>query len=81
MKTTVDIPAPLLREAKRLAARERTTLRALVEEGLRSVLKARARRTGFTLRRASVRGDGLVVGCSLRDWDAVRDAIYAEHGA
>jgi hypothetical protein len=35
MKTTLDIPDPLLREARTVAARERTTLRALVEQGLR----------------------------------------------
>jgi hypothetical protein len=32
MKTTVDISDPLLREARKIAARERTTLRALVEQ-------------------------------------------------
>jgi len=29
MKTTLDIPDPLLREARKIAARERTTLRRL----------------------------------------------------
>ena len=42
MKTTLDIADPLLAEAKALAARQATTLRALVEEGLRHVV-ARAR--------------------------------------
>jgi len=35
MKTTIDIADPLLDEARKLAAREGTTLRALVERGLR----------------------------------------------
>jgi len=41
MKTTVDIDDALLEEAKRLAARARTTLRALIEEGLRRVVNER----------------------------------------
>jgi hypothetical protein len=39
MKTTLDLPDELLIEAKKKAAEQRRTLRALVEEGLRMVLK------------------------------------------
>ncbi len=35
MKTTIEISAALLDEAKKLAARERTTLKRLIEQGLR----------------------------------------------
>jgi hypothetical protein len=42
MKTTIDIADGLLTEAKAYARSEGTTLRALVEEGLRSVLDQRA---------------------------------------
>jgi hypothetical protein len=38
MKTTMELPDGLLIEAKKLAAEEQTTLRALVEQGLRHVL-------------------------------------------
>jgi negative regulator of sigma E activity len=38
MKTTLELPDSILIEAKKLAAEERTTLRALVEQGLRHVL-------------------------------------------
>lgn len=38
MKTTLELPDGLLIEAKKLAVEERTTLRALVEQGLRHVL-------------------------------------------
>jgi len=38
VKTTVDIPDPLLREAKVRAARERTTLRAVVTRALAAEL-------------------------------------------
>ena len=81
MKTTVELPDSLLREAKRAASRERTTVRALIEQGLRTVLSDRKHGAAFTLRKASFRGDGLVAGRSLRDWDAVRDLAYAERGA
>lgn len=58
MKTTLEIADPLLTEAKSLAARDGTTVRALVEEGLRYVVRSRrpARHARFRLRDASVRG-------------------------
>ncbi len=42
MKTTLNIQNTLLVEAKTLAARQRTTLTRLVEEGLRMRLRAAA---------------------------------------
>ena len=82
MKTTVELPDGLLREAKRVAVREKTTLRALIERGLRIAISRRPP-TGerFTLRDASFGGDGLVAGRSLRDWETIRDLIYSERGA
>jgi hypothetical protein len=80
MKTTVELPDGLVREAKRMALRERTTVRALIERGLRNVVSGR-QPTGFTLRAAAFRGDGLVAGRSLRDWEAIRDLSYSERGA
>jgi len=81
MKTTVDISDRLLREAKRVAAREGTTVRALIERGLRVVLHQRRPGERFVLRKASFRGDGLVGGTSLRDWDTIRDLAYSQRGA
>jgi hypothetical protein len=81
MKTTVELPDALLREAKRVALREGTTVRALIERGLRSVVNGRRASTPFTLRRAAFRGDGLVGGRSLRDWETIRDLSYSERGA
>jgi hypothetical protein len=81
MKTTVELPDKLLREAKRVALRERTTVRALIERGLRSVIGARRSSGRFVLRSAGFRGDGLVAGRSLRDWDMIRDLSYSERGA
>ena len=81
MKTTVELPDGLMREAKRAALRERTTVRALIERGLRGVLASREPAGRFTLRTAGFRGDGLVAGRSLRDWEAIRDLSYSERGA
>jgi hypothetical protein len=81
MKTTLDISDPLLREARKLAARERTTLRALVEQGLRSVVAERGRRSpAFRLRKASFKGRGL--RAELRDagWDRLRELTYQDRG-
>lgn len=43
MKTTLDLDDELLARAKSLAARERTSLTALIEEGLRLRLRPRRR--------------------------------------
>jgi hypothetical protein len=59
MKITVELSPSLLREARAAAARKRTTLCALVEEGLRMVLVAKTRKSAFRLRKASFNGNGL----------------------
>ncbi len=59
MKTTVDIPNSWLEQTKRLALREHTTVRALMEEGLRKIVAERKRAKAFRLRKASFRGKGL----------------------
>jgi len=43
MKTTIDIADTLLREAKRLAAKEGVTLKVVVERGLRQVVARKER--------------------------------------
>ena len=53
MKTTLDIADPLLREARQIAARDGTTLRALVEQGLRNVVAEKKQKRTFRLRKAS----------------------------
>lgn len=80
MKTTLDISDPLLREAKRLAAREGTTLRALVEQGLRRVVAEKKKQPVFRLRKASFKGNGLRP--ELRDvgWERLRDLAYEGRG-
>jgi len=58
MKTTVQIPDSLIKEARKLAAEEQTTLKALMEEGLRRIISEHRRRGGFKLRKATFGGKG-----------------------
>jgi predicted DNA-binding ribbon-helix-helix protein len=81
MKTTVDISDPLFESARKLAAQRGTTMRALIEEGLRTVLQAhRAAPRRFALRDASFKGDGLAAGVDLENWPQIRSLIYDEVG-
>ena len=78
MKTTIDIADPLF-EAARKAARQRgTTLRALVEMGLRQVLEQPAENRPFKLRKASFAGRGLQDGAKGSNWDELRDLSYGD---
>lgn len=82
MKTTVDLSDAALAEAKRVAARDGTSLRALLEEGLRRVLADRRQRgRAFQLRDASFAGEGLSREFEGQSWPAIRDEIYPERGA
>ena len=81
MKTTIDIADALAREAKEVAARENTTLRELVEAGLRSVLRERRKRAAFRLRDASFKGRGITPAFRDAGWDGIRDAVYEGRGA
>lgn len=80
MKTTVDIADALLDEAKRVASREGTTLRALIEQGLRRTLAERRRGGRFRLRRASFKGQGLQPGVKELSWERVRELAYEGRG-
>jgi hypothetical protein len=86
MKTTIEIADALLREAKNLAAREGTTLRALVERGLRQVVAGSAKqKKAFRYRPVVVTGAGLQPefqdADGNPDWEKIRDAIYEGRGA
>ena len=76
MKTTVDIADPILREARKVATREGTTLRSLVEEGLRRVLAEKRRRAPFRLRLVTFGGRGLRPELRNVGWDEIREMSY-----
>jgi len=81
MKTTIELSDAVLRAAKATAAREGTTVRALVEEGLRKVLAERKERPKFRLELVTFRGEGLQPGVAEGGWESIRDLIYEGHGS
>lgn len=78
MKTTVEISDSLLDEARKVASREGTTVRALIESGLRKEVREHKRATTFRLRRATFRGRGLRPGLVGASWDQIRDLAYED---
>ncbi|MGB5573970.1 MAG: type II toxin-antitoxin system VapB family antitoxin [Thermoanaerobaculia bacterium] len=80
MKTTIDIADALAEEAKQVAAAEGSTLRSLVEEGLRRVLDERGAGLQFRLRKASFKGKGLRPDVRDGSWERIRDISYEGRG-
>jgi hypothetical protein len=81
MKTTIEIADALLTDAKRVAARDGVTVRALVEQGLREVLAQRRRgSTVFKLRKASFKGRGLRPELEGASFDRLRELAYEGRG-
>ena len=78
MKTTIELPDELLRQAKAAAREQGTTLRHLVETGLRLVLQRQGKVTTFELREASFGGDGLQPEFADGSWERIRSAIYED---
>ncbi len=81
MKTTIELPEALFSKAKRHARKHKTTLKALIEQGLRQVLSTKPDAASFKLRDASVNGKGLNPEFREAGWEQVRDAIYSGQGA
>lgn len=81
MKTTVEISDSLLKQVKNLASQEHTTVRALVEEGLRRIAAERRRAKPFKLRKVSFGGKGLQPQMAGASWPQIRDAAYEGRGA
>jgi len=78
MKTTLDLPDDLFVAAKRRAAEERTTLRAIVERGLRTQLgPKRASKKRVAVRWVTVDG-GLPAGMNLADRAIMHDWLRRE---
>jgi hypothetical protein len=81
MKTTVEISDAVFAAAKETAHREETTLRALIEEGLRLCIEQRQQKRDtepFRLRDASVGGSGLQPALRDASWEQIRALIYED---
>jgi hypothetical protein len=75
IKTTVELPDELFVAAKRAAASQRTTLRTLVERGLRSELRsARPAKVSARIKWVTVDG-GLPTGLDVADRAAMLDRL------
>ena len=76
MRTTVRLDDELIHEVKRVAAEERTTLTALLEQALRELL-ARRRQAGLRPRvpLPTYAGRGLQPGVDLDDTAALLDLM------
>ncbi|MGB0679330.1 MAG: DUF2191 domain-containing protein [Polyangiales bacterium] len=76
MKTTVEIADALFDEAKVVAASAGLSMRALIEEGLRSVVQARRRPPQpFRLRDGSFGGSGRSPEFQHASWSQIQAAI------
>lgn len=80
MKTTIDIADPLLKEVRKLAAREGVTLRTLVERGLSRVVRETKQPAPFKLRRASFKGQGLQEEFRDASWEKLSGSAYEGRG-
>jgi hypothetical protein len=78
MKTTIDLPDELLLEAQRIARAEGTTLKSVMEEGLRAVIARHHSAQQFELSDASVDGRGLQPDFADADWSRIRQASYGD---
>ena len=76
VKTTIDIATGLLMEAKERARRERTTLRELVEQGLRMVLSEPEASARPAFKPVTCRLEPLPGIDNPYDWDAILDSVY-----
>jgi hypothetical protein len=81
VKTTIEIADDLFERAQELARKEKTTLRALTEQGLRLVLKEKEGHPKRLPPLVTVRGRGLTDQFQKATWSEYRDEIYHGRGA
>ena len=81
MRTTVRLPEDLLRRAKQKAAKDQTTLTALIENGLRNILTDDRGKTGpVRLPRVSAAKGKVLVDLSsnVKIFDAMDEGVPLE---
>jgi hypothetical protein len=74
MKTTIEVSDALFKSAKQLAQRNQTTMRALIEDGLRRVLSDQSAKAkpAFKLKDASVHGKAMLI-TDPRRWQQMEE--------
>ena len=81
LKTTIDIADPLFLQAKRIASEHSMTLKEIVETALRRFFEQeKVRISSFSLRDASVGGNGVQPGVQEGDWAQIRRLLYEGRG-
>ena len=70
MKTTIEIQDDLMKAATAFAREQGTTLRSIVERGIRATLKEEQRSSRYEL-----------ADFQQATWTDIRDAVYREHGS
>lgn len=82
MKTTIEINDNLLAGAKALASARRIPLRRVMEDALVLLLRqqGRAPNRGVKLRKHPFGGKGLHQDMADKDWNELREVIYAGRG-
>lgn len=78
MNRTLDIADPLLREAEEKAARDGTTLLALVEQGLQTVLKLPEEPKPYRLVIKPFHGTGVRPGYENLTRDKINEIAYED---
>jgi hypothetical protein len=81
MKTTIEITDSLFQKVQRLAQREKTTFRALAEEGLRLVLQKKMKPRSRLSPLITFRGKGISEELADWNWERIREEIYRGPGS
>jgi hypothetical protein len=59
---------------------EKSSINALIEEGLRKVIEERRHWQDFRLRKATFRGNGFQADLEGASWDKIREKAYEGRG-
>ncbi|MGH8961018.1 MAG: DUF2191 domain-containing protein [Jatrophihabitantaceae bacterium] len=80
MKTTFDIPEPLLRDVQQLARERKTTTKSLVEQALIKLLDAERDAKPFMLKDARYGSGGLTPEFENATWEQILEESYRGRG-
>ena len=81
MKTTIQIPDVLFEEVRMLARQENTTVKVIIEEGLRPIISERKRRSYFKLRKVTFKGTDFQPHLAGTIWYQILQVSYEGRGA